>query len=60
MPRFKAFDMRNLQYKIETCNKFHNEGTMSRRLIQVTIFLSGTDVRDKLLYFYNSHDESPF
>jgi hypothetical protein len=40
MPHFKAFGMRNLQYEIETCNRIHNKGTMSRRLIQVTIFLN--------------------
>ena len=40
---FKAFGMRNLQYEIETCHKIHNKGTISRWLIQVTIFLSGTD-----------------
>ena len=45
MSHFKAFGMRNLQYAIETCNKIHNKGTMIWWLIQVTIFLSGTDFR---------------
>ena len=45
MPHFKAFGMMNLQYEIETCNKIHNKGTMIWWLIQVTIFLSGTDFR---------------
>ena len=43
MPHFKAFGMRNSLNEIETCHKIHNKGTMSRWLIQVTIFLSGTD-----------------
>ena len=38
-----VFGMRNLQYEIETCHKIYNKGTMSRWLIKVTIFLSGTD-----------------
>ena len=44
MPYFKTFGMRNLQYEIET-HKIHNKGTMSRWLILVTIFLSGTDFK---------------
>ena len=48
MPHLKAFGMRNLQYEIETCHKIHNKGTMSQRPIQVSIFLSGTDVICKL------------
>ena len=38
--------MMNLQYEIRICHKIHNKGTMSQWLIQVTIFLSGTDVRN--------------
>ena len=44
MPHFKAFGMMNLQYGIRICHKIHNKGTMSLWQIQVTIFLSGTDV----------------
>ena len=44
MPPFKAFGMMNLQYEIRICHKIHNKGTMSQSQIQVTIFLSGTDV----------------
>ena len=44
MPHFKAFGMMNLQYVIRICYKIHNKGTMSQGKIQVTIFLSGTDV----------------
>ena len=44
MPHFKAFGMMNLQYEIRICHKIHNKGTMSRWQIQVTIFLSGTDI----------------
>ena len=39
MPHFKAFRMMNLQYEVRICHKIYNKGT-----IQVTIFLSGTDV----------------
>ena len=45
MPHFKAFGMMNLQYEIRICHKIHNNGKMSQSKIQVTIFLSGTDVR---------------
>ena len=45
MPHFKAFGMWNLQYEIETCHEINNKGTVSQWLIQVTIFLSGTDVK---------------
>ena len=34
----------NLQYEIRICHEIHNKGTMSQWQIQVTIFLSGTDV----------------
>ena len=34
----------NLQYVIRICHIIHNKGTMSQWQIQVTIFLSGTDV----------------
>ena len=44
MPHFKAFGLMNLQYEIRICHKIHNKGTMSQWQIQVTIFLSGTDV----------------
>ena len=47
MPHFKAFGMMNLQYEIRICHKIHNKGTMSRWQIQVTIFLSGADVKKK-------------
>ena len=45
MPHFKAFGMMNLQYEVRICHKIHNKGRMSKWQIQVTIFLSGTDVR---------------
>ena len=45
MYHLKAFDMMNLQYGRRICNKIDNKGTMSQWQIQVTIFLSGTDVR---------------
>ena len=45
MPHFKAFGMMNLQYEIRICQKIHDKGTMSQWQIQVTIFLSGTDVK---------------
>ena len=41
---FIAFGMMNLQFEIRICQKIHNKGTMSQWQIQVTIFLSGTDV----------------
>jgi hypothetical protein len=44
MPHFKAFGMMNLQYEIRICQKVHIKGTMSQWQIQVTIFLSDTDV----------------
>ena len=44
MPHFKAFGMMNLQYEVRICHKIHNKGRMSQWQIQVTIFLSGTDV----------------
>ena len=47
MPQFKAFGMMNLQYVIRICQKIHNKGTMSQWQIQVSIFLSGTDVNSK-------------
>ena len=54
MPHFKAFGMRNLQYEIETCHKIYNNGTVCPLLIQVTIFLSGTDITriylDRMLF----------
>ena len=37
----------NLQYEIRICHKIHNKGMMSQRQVQVTIFLSGTDVFSK-------------
>ena len=43
MPHFKTFAMMNLKYVIRIFHKIHNKGTMSQWLIQVTIFLSGTD-----------------
>ena len=47
MPHFKAFGMMNFQYELRFCRKIHNKGTMSQWQIQVTIFLSGTDVTTK-------------
>ena len=47
MPCFKAFGMMNLKYEIGTCQKIHNKGTKSQWQIQVSIFLSGTDVNSK-------------
>ena len=44
MPYFKTFGMINLQFEVIICHKIHNKGTVSQWLIQVTIFLSGTDV----------------
>ena len=45
MPHFKAFGMMNLQYEMRICHKIHDKGTMSIHMtLQVTIFLSGTDV----------------
>ena len=44
MPHFKAFGMMILPYEIGICHKIHNKGTMSQLQIQVTIFLSRTDV----------------
>ena len=44
MPHFKAFGMMNLQYEIRICQKIHDKGTMSQWQIQVTIFLSETDI----------------
>ena len=44
MPHIKAFGIMNLQYEVRICHKIHNKGTMSHLQIQVTIFLSGTDV----------------
>ena len=44
MPYFKAFGMMNLQYEKRFVKKIHNKGAMSQLQIQVTIFLSGTDV----------------
>ena len=41
----------NLQYEIRICRKIHNKGTMSQWQIQVTIFLSGTDVSCRVLWF---------
>ena len=48
MPSFKAFGVKNLQYEIRICLKIDNRGTMSQWQIQVTIFLSGTDVTYKI------------
>ena len=44
MPLFKAFGMINLQYEIRIFQKIHNKGAMSQWQLQVTIFLSETDV----------------
>ena len=44
MPHFKAFGMMNLQYEKRFVKKIHNKGAMSQLQVQVTIFLSGTDV----------------
>ena len=54
MPHFKAFGMRNLQYEIETCNRIHNKGTMSRWQIQVTIFFSGTDFKQSFYKVFSN------
>ena len=40
--------MMNLQYEKRFVKKIHNKGAMSQLQIQVTIFLSGTDVIDNL------------
>ena len=45
MPHFKAFGTINLQYEIRICHKIHIKCTMSQWQVQVTIFLSGTDVK---------------
>ena len=36
--------MMNFQLEIRICHRIHNKGTVSQWLIQVTIFVSGTDV----------------
>ena len=48
VPHLKALGMINLQYGIRICHKSHNEGRMCRWQIQVTIFLSETDVKKKI------------
>ena len=51
VPHFKAFGMMNLQYEITICHKIHIKGTMSQWQMQVTIFLSGTDVNLAKIWF---------
>ena len=47
MPHFKAFGMMNLKYETRIFKKIHDKGAMSQWQLQVTIFLSETDVRSK-------------
>ena len=52
MHHFKAFGIMNLQYKIRICHKIQNKGKMRQLQMQVTIFLSGTDVTLEQLHRY--------